>query len=259
MAEVSIAQLEEELKTMREQQDIAGELLTLRRLGLAFQRNRQFTKAVSCLSKVLMGIQDGPNIYDRAIVHASLGCVYWEMAQLKKAMTQLQLALQIQKQIQDAPGQVCVLTLMGISSWRKCRWEEGLAYFSEVQELSQIDPPANKPGKGDYSFLTYCPRAGVGDFRKSRPFGPGAGRRAKNPATFICHDPALFVHGKKKRDRLSFTGGGFACGRIAKKRHSGCDPKTQGVDCQGVIVPKRIFISRFLFLPACPGSRHPKL
>lgn len=154
MAEVSIAQLEEELKTMREQQDIAGELLTLRRLGLAFQQNRQFTKAVSCLSKVLMGIQDGPNIYDRAIVHASLGCVYWEMAQLKKAMTELQLALQIQKQIQDAPGQVCVLTLMGISSWRKCRWEEGLAYFSEVQELSQVDPPANKPGKGDYSFLT---------------------------------------------------------------------------------------------------------
>jgi len=154
MAELSIAQLEDELKTMREQQDIAGELLTLRRLGLAFQQNRQFTKAVSCLSKVLMGIQDDPNIYDRAIVHASLGCVYWEMAQLKKAMTQLQLALKIQKQIQDAPGQACVLTLMGISSWRKCRWEEGLAYFSEVQELSEIDPAANKPGKGDYSFLT---------------------------------------------------------------------------------------------------------
>jgi tetratricopeptide (TPR) repeat protein len=153
MAELSIAELEDELKTMREQQDITGELLTLRHLGLAFQQNRQFTKAVSCLSKALKGFQDDPNIQDRAIVHAGLGCVYWEMAQLKKAMTQLQLALEIQKQIQDTPGQACVLTLMGISSWRKCQWEEGLAYFREVQELSQIDSPANKPEKCDYSFL----------------------------------------------------------------------------------------------------------
>jgi tetratricopeptide (TPR) repeat protein len=153
MAELSIAELEDELKTMREQQDIAGELLTLRHLGLAFQQNRQFTKAVSCLSKVLKGIQGDPNTDDRAIAHASLGCVYWEMAQLKKAMTHFQSALEIQKQLQDVPCQAGLLTLMGITSWRNCRWEEGLAYFSEVQELSQIDSPANQPGKGDYSFL----------------------------------------------------------------------------------------------------------
>lgn len=153
MAELSVAELEDELKTMREQQDTAGEFLTLRRLGLALQKNRQFTKAASCLSQVLKGMEDDLSTHDRAIVHASLGCVYWEMAQLKKAMTQLQLALKIQKQIDDAPGQACVLTLAGITSWRKCRWEEGLAYFSEVQELSQTDSPVNKPQEGGYSFL----------------------------------------------------------------------------------------------------------
>jgi hypothetical protein len=44
---------------------------------------------------------------------------------------------------------------MGISSWRKCQWEEGLAYFREVLELLQIDPPvtAGKSEAGDYSFL----------------------------------------------------------------------------------------------------------
>ena len=153
MAELSIVDLEAELKTMRERQDIAGELRALRHLGLALQKNRQYTKAASCLSRSLK--LDNPNAGARAVVHASLGCVYWEMAQLKKAMTHLQSALQIQKQIQDTPGQVGVLTLMGISCWRKCQWEEGLAYFSAARELRQTDSPpsVNSEEDGKYVFF----------------------------------------------------------------------------------------------------------
>ena len=155
MAELSITDLEDELKTMRERQDINGELQTLRCLGLALQKNRQFTKAASCLSRALKLVKDNPDAGNQALVHASLGCVYWEMAQLKKAMTHLKSALEIQKQIQDASGQEGLLTLMGISCWRKCLWEEGLAYFSQVRELRPMDPPttADKPEEGEYSFI----------------------------------------------------------------------------------------------------------
>lgn len=155
MAELSIADLEDELKTMKEQKDIDGEFQTLKCLGSAFQKNRQFTKAASCLNKALNLVKDNGNAEDQALVHASLGCVYWEMAQLKKAMTHLQSSLEIQKQFQSAPVQAGLLTLIGISCWRKCQWDEGLAYFSEVGELRQIRPPAtaNTPEDDEYSFL----------------------------------------------------------------------------------------------------------
>lgn len=156
MTELSIADLEGELQIMREQKDLMGELRILRCLGSAFQKNRQFTKAASCLSKALNLVKDQGSAEDKAVVHASLGCVYWEMAQLKKAMTQFQSALEIQKQFQNAPGQAGILTLMGISFWRKCQWDEGLAYFNKVRELRQNRPLAteNTPEDGEYSFIT---------------------------------------------------------------------------------------------------------
>jgi len=163
MAELSIADLEDELKKVREQKDIIGELRTLRCLGSAFQKNRQFTKAASCLSRALKLVKENESAGDRAVVHASLGCVYWEMAQLKKAMTHFQSALEIQQQFQDAPGQADILTMMGISCWRKCLWEEGFSYFRKVRELCQIhaSTTANTPKYGEYAFLAEAIERGV--------------------------------------------------------------------------------------------------
>lgn len=155
MTELSIADLEDDLKTMQELKDREGELRALRNLGFALQKNRQFTKAASCFNKALNQVRENGSDEEKAVSHASLGCVYWEMAQLKKAVTHFKSALEIQKQIQDTPGQAGVLTLMGISCWRKCQWEEGLAYFSEVRELRQTDSPstANREGEGNYIFF----------------------------------------------------------------------------------------------------------
>jgi len=237
MAELSLAELEDELKTMRAQQDIAGEFLTLRRLGLALQKNRQFTKAVSCLSKVLKGVQkdpdEDPNIQDRAIVHASLGCVYWEMAQLKKAMTQFQLALKIQKQIQDTPGQACVLTLMGISFWRKCLWEEGLAYFSEVQELSQVDSPTNKPEAGDYSFLVSALERAVVTLENRVRLGREQGDALKILQPLFAMIPLyLFTARKNETDLLLQEAASLAQG-LQKKDIQDAIPKLKALIARG--------------------------
>ena len=97
MAELSIADLEDDLKTMQELKNSAGELRALRNLGFALQKNRQFTKAASCFSKALNPIRDNGSDEDKAVSHASLGCVYWEMAQLKKAEAHFQSALEIPK------------------------------------------------------------------------------------------------------------------------------------------------------------------
>jgi tetratricopeptide (TPR) repeat protein len=154
MAELSVADLQDKLKLLREQKDIDGEIATLRSLGSLFQKNRRFTKAVSCLGSALKLSQSNVDLPARAVLHAHLGCAYWEMAQLKKAMTQFKEALEILKQFPDQVGQAGLLTLMGISCWRKCQWQAGLAFFSEAGELLKIDPPAFEPDESDYSFFS---------------------------------------------------------------------------------------------------------
>lgn len=160
MEELNISDLEAELKTAREQKDRMGELRTLKSLGSVFQKNRRFTKAASCFSKALNLVMESGG--DQALAHSRLGCVYWEMAQLKKAMAHFQSALEIQQQFQPAPGQAGILTLMGISCWRQCQWEAGLAYFREVLELRQNPSPTTaNTSEDDYFFLSEAMERGV--------------------------------------------------------------------------------------------------
>jgi tetratricopeptide (TPR) repeat protein len=160
MVELSISDLEAELKTAREQKDRMGELRTLKSLGSIFQKNRRFTKAASCFSKALNLVMESSG--DQELAHSRLGCVYWEMAQLKKAMAHFQSALEIQQQFQPAPGQAGILALMGISCWRQCQWEPGLAYFREVLELPQNLPSTTaNTAEDDYYFLSEAMERGV--------------------------------------------------------------------------------------------------
>ncbi|GJL78996.1 MAG: hypothetical protein NPINA01_19850 [Nitrospinaceae bacterium] len=153
MAHPNLAELENAVKSAREHQDLKAEVSALRQLGSLYQRNRQFTKAASCLLKAITIVEKTGNDQDLAVVEAHLGCVYWEMAQLKKAMTCFQKALKVQKQNQSASGQMGLLTLLGISHWRKCQWEEGLSFFKEALSLRKTqDLKAGKPSEAEEEF-----------------------------------------------------------------------------------------------------------
>lgn len=154
MTELNIADLEDELKSAREQKDINGEVIALRQLGSFYLKSRKLTKAASCLAKALNIVEKRGNAGDKAVVFANLGCVYWEMAQLKKAMTHFQEALKIQKQIQDVTGQTAVLTLLGISHWRKCQWEEGLSYFRDVIDMQKTDNQRTEKAPEDKGYVS---------------------------------------------------------------------------------------------------------
>ena len=200
MAELSIADLEDELKAVREREDSIGELGALRSLGSALQKNRQFTKAASCLSRALKLVKENGSAEERAIVFARLGCVYWEMAQLKRAMAHFQSALELQQQFQNAPGQADILTLMGISCWRKCQWEEGLSYFDKVRELRQNCPPPNaKPGEdGDYSFLAEAIERGVATLQNRIRLGREQGSPLKILQPLFSMVPLYLFTARKK-------------------------------------------------------------
>ena len=131
MAELNIADLEDDLKAMQKLKDSVGELRALRNLGYALQKNRQFTKAASCFSKALNSTRDNGSDEEKAVIHASLGCVYWEMAQLKKAEAHFQSALEIQKQTQDSARSGRCPDPDGYFPLAQMSMEEGLAFFSE--------------------------------------------------------------------------------------------------------------------------------
>jgi len=180
---LSIADLEDELKTVRERKDIIEELRILRCLGSAFQKNRQFTKSASCLSRALNLVQEKGSAEDRAFVHVHLGCVYWEMAQLKKSMTHFQSALEIQELFHNLPVRANIMALMGISCWRKCQWEEGLSYFYKVHDLCQTHTSiiAKTPEDGEYFFLAEALERGVSTLQNRIRLG----REQRNPLKIL--------------------------------------------------------------------------
>jgi tetratricopeptide (TPR) repeat protein len=230
MAELSIADLEDDLKTMKELKDSVGELRALRNLGFALQKNRQFTKAASCFSKALNPNRDNGSDEDKAVLHASLGCVYWEMAQLKKAEAHFQSAFKIQKQIQDTPGQAGVLTLMGISSWRKCQWEEGLAYFSEVRKLRQTgSPPTAIAEEEKYIFFREALERAVVTLQNRIRLGREQGDRLKILQPLFALIPLyLFTARKYEIDPLLREATSLA-EQLQKKDIQGAIPKLQAV------------------------------
>ncbi|VAX27000.1 hypothetical protein MNBD_NITROSPINAE05-824 [hydrothermal vent metagenome] len=205
MTELSVAELQDKLKLLRVQKDIGGEIATLRSLGSAFQKNRQFTKAVSCLGSALKLSRNNADLPARALAHAHLGCAYWEMAQLEKALTQFKQALEILKQFPDQAGQTGLLTLMGISCWRKCKWEDGLAFFEEVRDLRQADAQAGVPerAKNSTAFFSGALERAVVTLENRVRLGRGQGNALKTLQPLFALIPLyLFTARKSETDVL---------------------------------------------------------
>ena len=197
MSELSIFELEEGVKSCRENNDLEGEAASLTKLGLVFQENRQLTKAASCLSKARTLVEKTGNESDRALACAYLGCVYWEMAQLKKAMLLLEEALAIQKQTQDVAGQKAVLTLLGMLHWRKCQWQEGLSIFKKVLNLQKIESSGPKNSAEEYSSLHAALERGVATLQNRVRLGREQNDDMKTLQPIFSMVPLLLFTGRK--------------------------------------------------------------
>ncbi len=132
----NLAQLEESLKNARELGDAEAEARVLMDLGGHYQAIRRLPKAAAMLSQAVKLRNDaGPQ--EAAVLHARLGCVYWEMAQLKKALVQFEQALNRLADAPDAEGEYRLRTLVAVTHWRKCQWQEGLAGFRAALKLKE--------------------------------------------------------------------------------------------------------------------------
>jgi tetratricopeptide (TPR) repeat protein len=127
---MNLSQLEESFKSSH----IKGDWVDIVKKAVAFsngcQQVRKYDAAITCLSKLLTDVKNDRNLL--AVVHTALGTAYWEKAQLKKALSQFEQALQLFKELDDKAGKVAILSIVGITYWRKCEWEPALAILKDA-------------------------------------------------------------------------------------------------------------------------------
>ena len=90
----------------------------------ACQQKRKYDSAISCLKKLLPRVDKEKR--HKAIVLTALGTAYWEKAQLKKALSNFEEALQLFRELGDKAGKATVLFIVGVTYWRKCEWDRAL-------------------------------------------------------------------------------------------------------------------------------------
>ena len=99
----------------------------------ACQQERKYDSAISCLKKLLPSVDKDKR--HKAIVLTALGTAYWEKAQLKKALSNFEEALQLFREMDDKAGKAAVLFIVGVTYWRKCEWGRALQILENALNL----------------------------------------------------------------------------------------------------------------------------
>ena len=94
------------------------------------QQARKYDTAIICLNKLLIKVEKDKTL--RAVVLTALGTVYWEKAQLKKALEQFEKALLLFKEMDDKAGKAAILSIVAITYWRKCAWDQALEILEDA-------------------------------------------------------------------------------------------------------------------------------
>ena len=102
-------------------------------LANAFQNMRKYDAAISCLNKANIAEDAGLH----AVIKAALGTACWEKAQLQKALNHFEEALKLFKQVDDRKGIRAVLSIVGITFWRKCDWNQAVAILKDALSQSK--------------------------------------------------------------------------------------------------------------------------
>jgi len=127
-----IKSLEDDLATLRQNSDVAGQFQILNQLCQAYQAQRKFQKALAYAREALNLVKGQANSDDRVHALVNMGCVYWEMAQLNKAIGHFHGALSLAEGMDDDTGRKALSAIMGISYWRKGEWSTAFNLFEQA-------------------------------------------------------------------------------------------------------------------------------
>ena len=124
--------MEDDLATLRQNSDVAGQFRILVQLSHAYQALRKFQKALAYAREALNLVKGQGKSDDRVEALVNMGCVYWEMAQLNKAIGHFHGALSLAEEMDDDAGRKALNAIMGITCWRKGEWSTAFNLFEQA-------------------------------------------------------------------------------------------------------------------------------
>ena len=128
---MNLEQLEKNFKSALSKDDLVDTVTKAVAFANGCQQVRKYESAIDCLNR--LDVKEHKNL--KAIIFTALGTVYWEKAQLNKALIQFEHALQLFKELDDKAGKAAIFSVLGITYWRKCEWD--LAIENIKDALSQ--------------------------------------------------------------------------------------------------------------------------
>ena len=128
---MNLEQLEKNFKSALSKDDLVDAVAKAVAFANGCQQVRKYDFAIACLNKI--DLKDQKKL--QPVIFTALGAVYWEKGQLNKAMIQFEQALQLFKELDDKTGKAAILSVLGITYWRRCEWD--LAIENIKDALSQ--------------------------------------------------------------------------------------------------------------------------
>jgi len=128
---MNLEQLEKNFKSALSKDDLVDTVAKAVAFANGCQQVRKYDFAIACLNKI--DLKDQKKL--QPVIFTALGAVYWEKGQLNKAMIQFEQALQLFKELDDKTGKAAILSVLGITYWRRCEWD--LAIENIKDALSQ--------------------------------------------------------------------------------------------------------------------------
>lgn len=125
---MNLTQLQENFVTLLSKDNKVEIVEKAVELANACQQMRKYDAAISCLNKADVAEDAGLH----AVINTALGTACWEKAQLQKALNHFEEALKLFKQVDDRKGMRAVLSIVGITFWRKCDWNQALVILKDA-------------------------------------------------------------------------------------------------------------------------------
>jgi len=119
---MNLEQLEKIFKSALSKDDLVDTVAKAVAFANGCQQVRKYDSAIACLNT--LDVKEQMNL--KAVIFTALGAVYWEKGQLNKAMMQFEHALQLFKELEDKAGKAAILSVFGVTYWRRCEWDLGI-------------------------------------------------------------------------------------------------------------------------------------
>jgi tetratricopeptide (TPR) repeat protein len=137
----TLPELQNILNESQSRNDFELEVATRMKMGHFHKQQRKWPLAVRAYREALKIVTDRKDAAKMACIQACMGGVFWEQAQLHKAIDCFEQSLSLLAENQVADAERVVKSILGISLWRRGDWDRAIGLVIETRPLTKMGVP----------------------------------------------------------------------------------------------------------------------